>query len=597
MSLLTLDHTVDVVRETHRVDPVRPMNLDEQVHGHGNQFGSTEIRKTVSGKNIEELVNTWTENALRTAESAVATAESENDSPAASIRAAFSLLSAGETERAGMFARQAILLEKRRFKSSETLDVAIIVGCIKVLSTIVDVQTLISIIDDLPSDPYLVGIKASLIASTGDWDASLELVDKVPRDEAAGLLGYLWLQKHDLNRAIRYLRAATILNVKDANAHFNLAIAMFRNGSLKKALRSARVAYELSPGRLDLRNFYLDLLGKAGKWDVLKREVDELRDSKARETPELLIAEARLSLANANRERALALLLRAQRLAHDQGNLKLAAMLKGNQIMLKVSNQEIDRKTAKREMLETLRSHPDNILLAQMLSRLLIKKSELAILREFLGQHAGEMNSAAYYLRAQVAYLEFRFDDYLAEVRSWVKAFPNDSEALSTLITAEGRFDDDWSRAADIAKIGLRKLPRSPFLINRAAYSFIVAGNPQLAEEILKTAPDKHYALEATSGLAKLYLGDIQGGLRSYLQAAKMAEKAVDAENDVILMSLYQGLALRRLNLMNSENERLLRAAALPAVSLPSDWEDYPAFVALKFETERSGWSWPPLVD
>lgn len=597
MSTLIMNHNLDFVRETPNVDPARPMNLDEQVQGSENYFGSTVTRKHSSGVEIDDLVHTWTENAKRVADGAIATSKLHPESAAAFARAAFALLAVGQIEPARVSAHRAISIAKSQASDSRPLDVPIIVGSMRVLSAMEETPVLISLLDGLPRVPYLVRLKASLIAAMGDLESALALLDDFPDGDALSLEGYLWLQKNNLDRAIRLLRAATTHNVKDIDAHFNLAIAMYRNGSLKKALRSVKVAHELSPGRLDIRHFYLELLAKTGNLDVLKIEVERLRSSNADDTTEIQVAEARICLAKGQRDRAQVHLERAEKLALDRGDIQLASELKGNRIMLKHAAHKISRITAKREILTLLQSVPDSVLLAQMLSMLIVRRSEVKLLEPYLSRHEDSMSSIAYSLRAQTAYLECRFEDYLHEVRRWVKSCPNDGDALLTLMAAEGRFDDDWSRAADVAKKGLKKMPRSVYLVNQAAYVFALAGQPQIAERVLESAPEWNYALEATRGLVKIYLGNIEGGLKNYRKAAEMVEKAPDTENDAILMSIYQGLALRRLNLITPENEKLLKAAALPAVSLPQDWDDFPAFLSLKSSADRNGWEWPPLLD
>lgn len=596
ISNLMIDRNLDVVRDTLKVNPARPRSLDELTRDSGMVAENGGISSRSDVTDVEILIEEWSANAQRTALQAISIAESHSDSPAAWTRSAFAQLSAGDFVAAREHSERAISLAQRDELKDSEFDVPAVVGAIRVLSTLVSAQDLISVIEELPSNTFLTGVMASMAASIGDLDRALVLTSQLPVGEAASLVGYIHLQKNDLSTAIHNLRKAIYFNAQDVDAHFNMAIALFRSGSPKKALRSAGIAWHLSPGRLDFRNFYFELLALTGRWEILKHQVLKLRDAQAQDTPEILVAEARLALVEENRDRALVHLKKAEQLAMEHGNSQLAAEFKGNQIMIGHSANKLTRDSARRQLTQLLESKPESIGLADMLSMLIIRKSEARFLDRYLEVHRDSQSSLAYSFRSRVAYLECRFDDYLLEIRTWGKMYPSDGDALIALISAEGHFDDDWPRAATIAKQALKKLPRSAFLANQVAYCFALAGQPHAAEAALNTAPEWNYRLEATRGLVKISLGDVLGGLKNYRKAAEMVERVPGAEFDSILMGIHQGLALRRLNLLNPENERLIKAAALPVVSLPDDWEEYPAFAALKLVADRHGWSWPPLL-
>lgn len=594
---VTLERNLDVVRETLRVAPARPMNLSEQASGARFRSGDADVGTRGIGLGVEELVDEWLGNALQVAAQAALLAEENSDSPAAWTRSAFAQLVAGRRDEARTHARRAIVEARRNAVRVRTVDVPAIAGAVRVLSGLGEMADMASALEGLPDDPQLLGLRASLVADSGDLDLALHLLEGASAEESSSLAGYLWLRKNELPKAIRSLRLATTRNVKDVDAHFNLALALNRIGSPKKALRSVGVAQRLSPGRLDVEHLYLELLAGTGNWELLKREIGRLRSRGVHERPEVLIAETRLALLAEKRERALILLKRAEKLADERGDKQLVAELQGNQVMVRFASNKLDRKTAKKELLFALESVPDSVVLADMLSMLIVRRSEARLLEKFAAQHAKSQSPFAFSLRTRTAYLTGRFDDCLMEVREWLKIHPNDNEGLMSLMSIVGHLDDDWSRAAEVARHALRKLPMTALLANQAAYSLAVAGQSQAADAVLDRSPGWNYRLEATRGLVKICLGDMALGLKHYRMAAKMVDLVPDVEDDALLMTIHQGMALRRLGLINPSNDKLLRAAALPVMSLPDDWEDISSFVALKSAADRNGWTWPVLLD
>jgi len=97
---VTLERNLDVVRETLRVDPSRPMSLSEQARGARFRSGDADVGTRGIGLGVEELVDEWLGNALQVAAQAALLAEENSDSPAAWTRSAFAQLVAGRRDEA-----------------------------------------------------------------------------------------------------------------------------------------------------------------------------------------------------------------------------------------------------------------------------------------------------------------------------------------------------------------------------------------------------------------------------------------------------------------------------------------------------------------
>ena len=439
----TLERQLDVVRDTLRVDPSRPDGLAEASSIDRLRSVGAGVHAKWAAPDIENLVEAWASSASQIADRAAALAESSPDSATAWTRSAFAHFVAGREQSASAHARRAIHEVRVAAGGSHVFDVPAIAGALRVLLSLGGLNDLEAILEGLPDDPQLLRLRASFAAESGDIDRALGLLLNVEDEGTFSLQGYLWLLKDDFPRAIGSLRAAIAANGGDVDAHFNLAIALNRAGSPKKALRSAGVALRLSPGRLDCQIFYLELLATNGQWSALEHDLRRLHSQGAPEVPELLIAEARLALRKDKTKVARGLLKRAERLAAERGDSTLANELHGNQVMMGYAAHDIDRQAAKGEIQSALVSAPDSLLLADMLSMLITRRSEAVTLEHFTTQHAESRHPLAFSLRSRAAFLQGRSEDCLAEVREWVKIHPNDHNGLMTLISVVGHLDDD----------------------------------------------------------------------------------------------------------------------------------------------------------
>lgn len=312
-NLATLNsREVDSVRGTIHAQPTRPLFIDDGLTQKSRSPIEKQNLKKTKILNTDELVSDWRLNAEKVASQANSLTNLYPNSPTAWTRSAYAHLFAGLKDEANYQSRQAIEVALESRSAGNDLDVPAVLGALRVLATLGMTSDLIPILESLPRNRLLVGFHASLIADTGDFDQALALLREVDQVEESSLIGYLWLRKNNLPKAINCLRDAIAQNPTDTDAHFNLGIALNRIGSPKKAIRSIGVAVRLSPGRADIRHFYLELLSQIGQWEALRTELADIRREGILPTPENLILEARLSLHDKKLDPAIVYLKKAE---------------------------------------------------------------------------------------------------------------------------------------------------------------------------------------------------------------------------------------------------------------------------------------------
>src|SRR5689334_10174386 len=264
---VSIDRDLEVVRESTRVEPSKPFltGVDAQVHE--DRFRALEGRQ-VPKQDVEQLRSEWQKRSSEVAERALALAEQNEDSSAAWARSALAHLDSEQTERAVQQATFALDAADRSLSENGFADGPAVLAAARVLVQSGAVKGLAKRLEPWMHLPYISTLLAGLIAEEGDIPLAIEIAASNGSAHSKAFAGYLCVRIGELQRAVRLLRQSVSENERDVDAQFNLALALFRMGAKKKALRQVAIAGRLAPGRLDIEHLHLELLATFGGWDI-----------------------------------------------------------------------------------------------------------------------------------------------------------------------------------------------------------------------------------------------------------------------------------------------------------------------------------------
>lgn len=521
------------------------------------------------------------------------------ESPAALARLAHAELAAGSSKAAIESAIQCVDLVCRLIASEDedAFDLGSVFGSIKVLMYYRQHDSVAEILGKLPSHSLLTRIRAELAADAGDWEQALSYLSGVSSPESKRLRGYLYLQTGRPDLALTQLRSAAQESPDDAKVIMNMAIAFWRMGSAKKAVRFAKRAQMLAPRDIDVLSGLVGFLIATGRPDTAEHEIATLLKDGVVETPGLLVTRAKIALVQNQVPRGRTLLNRAQQEYRLRGQNQQAAEVQGNLIMLRAFVHELSLDSARTEIGKMLQRNPEIPVLVAIYADLMSTVSMANLLRPYIiSLPSDTTDHLALSARARYAYLECRFDDAAELYDLWSRADHFNRDAASQAFLLKAQVFDDFDDAADLAVQALSRFSWTPGLANDAAYVLALAGRPDVARKALKPVTTWTYVLKATSGLVEISDGNIDAGLRLYREAAALAEDDPDSSAVHALMMLHQTCGLHRLGVMTNPNQIALVAMALPQVELPDDWEQLPHFRLLYEIALRHGWNWPMVV-
>lgn len=542
------------------------------------------------GNELEESFDTWLTAARDVARRAEISARDNEASPSAQARYAQAAWAAGLTEEAMSAARQALKL----VSSATSNEIASAYVALSILVATGMASAAENLYRDLPRDPSLDLLIASALLDAQADDQAEKLISDSPLGLAACLRGYIRLRRSDFGGAVTSLRQAMNLNPNDAEAPYLLSFAYAGLGSPRKALRYARQAARLAPGRRDIGIGLLDRLVAQGEFASALQEIKKVKNRNIVETPDFMIAQGRVDIGLGKQKQALSLLRRARDAStKDQ---VLAAELDSNIAVLRESLGEILSGTVLTTHRRSLEVAPGSIPIASMLmDRLTLTTdadeaiSVLAGLRE-----AGHPEIGLSSIAARVAFLAGDYEECVKQSRIWHRLEPRNPWPVTLAAMITGQLFEDWAGASAWA-LGVWKTTHDAWLANDAAYILALAGKPGTALDILSRTDRDDFVLRATRGLALMADGQFKQGLKAYRDAADLADESHMSDHGRALMTVHQAMALKRLGL-DAETVPELRAGALPPVELPPDWPDSPAFCLLREAARRRGWDWPVLV-
>lgn len=199
-----------------------------------------------------------------------------------------------------------------------------------------------------------------------------------------------------------------------------------------------------------------------------------------------------------------------------------------------------------------------------------------------------------------ISFLRGDFEEASAKCAQWASEEPLNQYAAGIDLCLSA-YTQDLPTAARKARQVIRRLgTHIPFLSNNAAFVLALAGEARLAERVLSGIPKEiasiDFTIQATRGLIAIAQDQLQEGMRHYRRAAELADCGHRGYIDRARMAINQGLALWLLGITNSDIDIAARAASLPHVDLPADWENIAEFQFLKWACTKAGCPWPPML-
>lgn len=586
---ISLESDLHVFHEAARVEPVRPgafQQLPDDRH-----LKAVPRRSQKGADDIARKFDDWLALAKREAENAMRVAESFPESAAGWVRAAYAQSAVGDVELAREAVWRAIDLVTAR-EDVEDWDVPALYGAVSVLASNDLQDDLRRVVAKLPDSNSLRSILATILARLDDRDGALA---QIPRgDESlSGLAGYLRLLNGEFHGAIRDLRSALRHNSRDVASWVNLSLALRGAGSIRKAIRAAAAATRVAPGRVDAQSIYLELLAASGQWSIMASEVARLESSDVVPDAHFYLTKARLAAKRNETSQMEFFLRKAERLATEFNDVRLAAELRANIAMVVFAQGRASKTVTLQKLREVLGTAPDSVSIADMLATISSERHDVRALIPLVAMHADKRSNGAFSLRTKTAYLQGAWDRCLAEATEWVKMYPRSDEAMMSYLSVVGHLDNDWTSAASAARGALKTHYVTPLLINQAAYSLAMARASGEALQALERTSEWNFRLEATRGLALLANGSIDAGLKLYASAADMIADRRDAENSDVLLRIHLAMGLRWFDLASEEVRNEVDRRGLALTGLPERWDDLPAFRALEHRAHLNGWEWP----
>lgn len=524
----------------------------------------------------------------------------KTNSVTAHARVASAAYLSGENELAASGARQALRLAKQLDTADIAYSIASIQTAALVLLGLNFGAEMGQLLAGIPTHPILVELRATALIEDARIDEALALLESVNEAEtpaASALLGYIRLVRGEYQRAVAELRKAYRRNPGDIDSVMNLAVACWRIGSTKKAIKFSRQAVALAPYRKDSTLALLNFLVGAGQFEAASAELKRLHDRNIRDLPELGAVQAQIAYGQGDMRRAATGFRNAAELATEEGETGFAAELRGNAIVVELERGKISLEDARVRVRECLQEAPKSIPLVTMLASLTYTVSNAGEVKAFADNAAKPVDVAAREgLLSRLAFLELHFEEAMERAVHWATNDPFNDAAASVAVHLLGHWTEDWSKAS---KIGLDAIKRTGYregLSNITAYALALAGEGDVGLEVLSHTGALDYVRTATKGLCLLAKGDLLEGMGLYRSAADLADRERPDGSGRALMTQYQAMALKRLSSVQHRDRLQIQATALPDVDLPSDWEDRVDFLFLKAVAARNGWGWPVSV-
>lgn len=527
---------------------------------------------------------------LRTAQSQVRSTRSSTTMAAL----AQVLEATGAHEDAIRTAKEAIDL-CRRSSSDQLIDPIAARLSLEVLIRLDRLDDAVSRARDLPVDPFANRMIAAALAAEGHFEDAHEFINRVQGITRDAVLAFLHISEGNYAGAVPLLRAALRRSPDDADSAHNLSIAFWMLGSRRKARAAALQATRSAPGRADISLHYLELLLADGDFAHGDKEVDSLLKRGVDPNARLLIVQARARLGMNDFPMAEKLLSRAGELARQEDEPATVAEVLSNLSRLRFVHGKLSRDEALTQLSKLHVDHPSSYVVVANLAQISNHKHHAKALKDAFEDVSEHMPAARKaFVEYQLATLEGQNEWAAERALRWLELEPQSSHAVSAAMVALGIGMERWAEAADIAQGVIDSRNPDPAQLNNAAYILAMAGMADRAVELLEPYSDEGFVLKATLGLAYLASGQVDRGMKMYRQAAEEADS--DGDGTRSLMTAYQALVVRQLDLLDSNETTMMSAISLPPVELPDDWEDRPEFLRLHHVALIRQYGWPLAI-
>ncbi len=325
-------------------------------------------------------------------------------------------------------------------------------------------------------------------------------------------------------------RQRTIADPRSAIAWADLARGYTADGQLDLADRALRIARSLAPLSRYLTRVSARFFVQTGQPDKAYQLLDSM--PRTREDPWLMAAFLSVAGIASLPPRSLR---SARRILEDENYEPIERAELATELAT-IEMQSGGSRRARRLFERSLRRPTDNSLAqvewaSHQLPTLAVQVSEIEI------PFASEA-------RARAAAERGEWQTALDSCIDWILDQPFDTEAAirGSYVASVGL--DEWAKAAEIAKIGLRAQPSNATLVNNFAYALIEAGDlPRAAVALARTPtqveePGDEMALRATAGLLKFRLGDSHEGRALYREAIELARRTGDRRGEAMAKAM-----------------------------------------------------------
>lgn len=594
---LPADVSLSALSEDLTAEPSRPHSADAS-----DQFTALRVARpddmlAQSDQRFEE----WRVTARRYADHARDLVRDHADSAAVLVRLAQAEHLAGDLAAAADMAAEALARVARNAlrDGRDSLDIASAISAGRLLVALGHIDDADAAVAKLPHLDALRVLRASIAIDRGELESALQVLRLDDSPAAASLRGFVLLRTAQYHAAIRELRKAWNSGVRVADDALNMALAFWSVNATRKAVSFARQASRLAPGRKDISFTLLEFLLASDQAAEARAEIDSIKQRGYTEPEEFIFLQAQVALKLQEHRRGLTLMKRAASAAKASGNNMLAAEIEGNLAYLELAPHPAKHGIARERIGALIAQRPTSVVLVELFALLADRVHHRDELTQYITNLTpGCDERRLYFLRARAAVLTGDFDEAVNYAGLWVEKEPYDVTAVALYVMWLGQIGLDWPKAACEAERALTRFGGDRMIVNNAAYALALAGRMGRAMSVIGRVADRNdYYLVATRGLVELSCGRVEEGLRSYRDAATLADRDSDGDAARALMTLHQALAVHQLGLMRDEKVlRHLSAGALPTVPLPDDWQDRPDFVLLHEAARRRGWLWPLAI-
>jgi tetratricopeptide (TPR) repeat protein len=414
---------------------------------------------------------------------------------------------------------------------------------------------------------------AMLAAQRGDLDVAFDRLEDDTSIDAWELRGWIALQQAHFDQAIRFYRKAMRSADPGPALLANLGLAHAALGAPKKAIAETKRALALGP--LQRRRVALNLVAylfSVGSSDEGFHELRKLQEGFPTDI-ELVFAEAHWALAVGDAERAERRLRYARTSLWSFASEVQQAELQANRAYLRYYKGEISSDRAADEVISQMRRTKwESTRLVSMIPILLDHYSDVQRLSRVRDEVAHAHPELTFRdLDLHLAILRDETQEATRLALHWTDEALFSPEASTWAIFMLTQVEDHIEEAIKIGKKALRRMPAAVVVANNTAYSMALNGEVEQAKRLLRREEDGAMIDLATQGLLWAVKGDVQEANRLYDCAQSAAE-----ENGSASAPLLVNLHRRLIAVVAPDTDS---AFASKPVTLPQDWDDFPALV------------------